>query len=261
MRGNGRKNLMRMRKNILVTICMLLLVGGANAQYNSKGELISRFHPGSMWYFTGFRPAETEKVRKYDRLIFDLTYNDWSGDLGPLKNNWNSLGFNTNLMFDIPLAKENVVSLGIGLSHSIYRVSNNSLQFAADSTHSYTLLSTLTESQSNGIKRSLGANSFALPLELRFRTKGWKHFKVHLGGKVGYQYDLFAKSKMDGSNGRVILKDHDLPDVNRLIYSAHIRFGLRNWALYASYNLNSIFKNDQSPQLNMIQAGLSISLY
>ena len=48
---------------------------------------------------------------------------------------------------------------------------------------------------------------------------------------------------------------------NRLIYSVHARVGLRNWALYFSYNLNPIFSNQLSTQLNLVQMGLSVSLF
>ena len=55
-------------------------------QYDGVGgNEISRFRPGTMWFMTGFRPAIPEKVRKYDRLVFDITYNDWLGDRDPFK--------------------------------------------------------------------------------------------------------------------------------------------------------------------------------
>ena len=77
MPGNGKNILLNMYKLIL-SIIICVVSGNAISQYNSEGEdLISRFRPGSMWFYTGLRPATPEKVRKYDRLIFDVTYNDW----------------------------------------------------------------------------------------------------------------------------------------------------------------------------------------
>lgn len=250
-----------MAKKLFSTLFVLLLMKGSYAQYNSEGELISRFRSGGMWYFTGFRPAVPEKVRKYDRLIFDLTYNDWAGDLDPFKNQWRSLGLNTNLMFDIPITKGNTVSFGTGLSHSFFRINSNGYQFGADSLNTHTHLYTLNETETASATRFLGGNSFLVPLEFRFRTKGWKHFKVHIGGKIGYQWDLYTRTIEEGQNGKLIIKNKDLPDVSRLIYSAHVRIGIRNWALFGSYNLNGLFQEDNSPKLHVIQAGLSISLF
>lgn len=233
----------------------------ALSQYDGIGtDEISRFRAGSMWFFTGFRPAIPEKVRKYDRLIFDLTYDDWAGDLEPFKNKWNSIGLNTSLMFDIPISKGNTVSIGTGLSHSLFRINTINHSFVPDSNENFTVYSSI--SNPGTVKSSfLCGNNISIPLELRLRSKGWKHFKFHLGGKLGYQLNMYTRSVSEGQNGRMILKDHNFADVQRLIYSAHFRIGIRNWALFGSYNLNGLFSNDSSPNLNLLQMGLSISLF
>lgn len=236
-----------------------LFTGNLTAQYSSDGiDLISRFKPGSMWFFTGLRPGESEKVRKYDRLIFDFHYNDWNGDNKPFKNRWASIGFTTNILFDIPITKGNTISFGTGISHTLFRIIHHN-EFVVDSTNTFTtynLISTLDEK-----KHLLGGNSLAIPVELRFRTKGWKHFKFHIGGKVGYQLNMYSKTSWQGENGRQFYKSYDFPDVNRLIYSAHFRIGIRNWALFGSYNLNSLFSHSNSTELNLMQMGISISLF
>ncbi len=250
-----------MHKILLIIFFLLGWGHYALSQYDGSGaDEISRFRAGSMWFFTGFRPAIPEKVRKYDRLIFDLSYNDWVGDLEPFKNKWNSIGLNTSLMFDIPISKGNTVSFGTGLSHSLFRVNTMNHSFAPDPTENFTVYS--SSSNANNLKSSfLCGNTISIPLEFRFRTKGWKHFKFHLGGKIGYQLNMYTRSVSEGQNGRMILKDHNFADVQRLIYSAHFRIGIRNWALFGSYNLNSLFSNDNSPNLNLLQMGLSISLF
>mgnify|MGYP006153486005 CR=1 FL=1 len=251
-----------MLKILFTAFTLLLLSSTSHAQYNSEGQdLISRFKPGGMWYFTGFRPATPDKVRKYDRLIFDLTHSEWNGDLKPVQNAWTTIGLNTNLLFDIPLTKASPVSIGTGLTHSFIKMRNDGIVFTADSTSSYT---SIHQGPTTGLfptKRYLGGNSFSIPLELRFRTKGWKHFKVHLGGRVGYQLNFYQKSVTGSHSSRAVLKDYSLPDVNRLIYSTHVRIGIRNWSVYGSYNLNSLFKSSNSAQLNLFQFGLSVSLF
>jgi hypothetical protein len=63
------------------------------------------------------------------------------------------------------------------------------------------------------------------------------------------------------NGSRSISKSFGFPDNNRLLYSAHIRVGFRNWALFASYNFNKVFKHESSVQLNQVQTGISISLF
>lgn len=253
---------MKTKNSILLTIC-LLTATVANAQYNSRGDTLSLFRPGFMWYYTGIRPAKTERLRKYDRLIFDVTYNDWIGDQEPFNNHWASIGFNTNLIFDIPLTKRNTVSLGIGVAHQLTRVRHDQVLTNVDPVvaggESSTQLNAKTTEAFD--KNILVGNAFSLPIELRFRKESWKHLKFHIGGRFGYQANIYSKMIYGSGGDRDVVKNYGFADLNQLIYSAHVRFGLRNWALYASYNFNTLFSNSLSTQLNPIQFGLSISLY
>ncbi len=244
---------------ILTTLVFICLCSLAFTQYDSKGEEYSQFKPGFMWKFTGFRPAIPEKVYKYDRLVFDLVYSDWIGDRDPFQNHWASIGLNTNLMFDIPLTKGNTVSLGIGLAHQYMKIRHDN-HLIGDETAGTTNF--VEKDTSDTFKRSiLAGNAISLPLELRFHKESWRHFKIHLGGRVGYQANLFSKYVYGKFGDRDIFKSVGFPDQSALIYSAHIRFGLRNWALYGSYSFNPIFKSSNSVELNRIQFGLSLSLF
>lgn len=240
-------------------ILFVVLTTTVFAQYDSKGEEVSRFRPGFMWFYTGLRPAIEEKVRRYDRLIFDVTYNDWNGDREPFQNHWASIGLNTNLMFDIPLTKGNTVSLGIGVAHELRKIRHDNHLIGDDLLKTTTFLA--KDTSDNFSKSVFGSNAFTLPIEIRFRKESWKHFKFHIGGKIGYQvnaYNMYVE-KIDGR--KTVIKQIGFPDENNLIYSAHVRLGLRNWALFGSYNFNTLFSDKESVQLNALQFGLSISLY
>src|SRR5574343_1397510 len=148
-----------MNKSLLIFL-LTILSFHSFAQYDGEGiDEISRFRPGSMWFYPGLRPATPEKVRKYDRLMFDLTYNTFNGALKPFKNNWNSIGFNTNLLFEIPITKGNTVSFGIGFTHSLFSVETSGHIFGADSTYSKTLMSPYQTFGEE--KRYLIGNSFS----------------------------------------------------------------------------------------------------
>lgn len=223
--------------------------------------LISRFRPGVMWFFTGYRPATTEKVRKYDRLIFDLTYNDWAGDRQPFHNKWNSIGFNTNLLFDIPLTVGNTVSLGLGISHSIYRISYSYKQFQLDPVNELTQLNDIQTFVPDVDKHFFCGNTLSIPVELRFRSPNWQHFKVHFGGKVGLTLNNYTKDVFETGYGKMVFKNSQFPDINRLLYSVHARIGFRNFALFGSYQFSPVFSNPASTHLNILQLGLSVSLF
>ncbi len=259
MHGIGNKN-GEMKQLIIASIACFCLSFAAKAQYDSKGDSIqSRFRPGAMWFFTGWRPASIERVRKYDRLIFDVTYNDWIGDKDLFTNHWASIGLNTNFMFDIPLTNGNTVSIGAGLSHSYSVTRHNGRLTGIDSIG----ITTWEEKQpTDEFRKSIfGGHSFSIPLEIRFHKESWRHFKFHIGGKIGVQTSLYSKYVTGPWLDRDVVKNYNFPDQNNLLYSAHIRLGFRNWAFFGSYNFNKLFSNPNSIQLNQVQMGLSISLF
>jgi hypothetical protein len=230
----------------------------SNAQYDSQGVNTTRFRPGFFWYLTGYYPASPEKVRKYDRLIFDVVYSDWCGDLKPFKNSWASIGFNTNIIWDIPLVKKNLISLGLGGCYGYSAIRHNK-DILLNNTSDWTYI--LDSIPVGGFQRnSFSGHNFSIPIELRFRTKGWKHFKVHVGGKIGYQLGFKGKTRAEFLD--VISKlRFSVPDYNRFTYSAHVRIGIRNWSIFASYNFNPLFSNSKSTQVNLLQLGVSISVF
>lgn len=245
-----------MRNNLLIAIGILLFTG-VHAQTEEKAPERSDFRAGFMWYYTGIRPAKEGKARKYDRLIFDIVYNDWAGDNGPFENHWASIGLNTSIMWDIPFTGNNT-SFGIGISHQLMRIRHDDAFFKynnPDKTEYVPDALTLYD------KNILAGNMFAMPVEFRVRKKEWRHFKFHIGGKIGFQANMYSKQVFGSGKDRDVVKDYGFPDLNRLVYGAHMRIGTRNWALFASYNFNRMFKNSESTKLNQLQFGLSISLY
>ena len=223
------------------------------AQIEPDSNAISRHRPGFMWYMNGWRPIKDAENRRYDRLIVDLTYNDWTGSLSPFHNRWNSIGVNVNCMFDVRAKKNQNFSFGWGFAYSYFKTSCNYI-FADQNGVNYSPYSV------NASYNTLRAHRFYVPLELRFCTSKWQKFKFHLGGFVGVQPymnqtqitiadDYFQKFKTS-------LSYH-----NWLCYGVHARIGVRNWALFASYQFSALFEKNNGIQLHPLQFGLSISLF
>lgn len=225
--------------------------------HNKDSARYSDFRPGLFWFLTGWRPARPEKLRKYDRLIIDLTYNQLFAPAPTKQNPWRSVGCNVNTMWDIPMNKGNTASFGIGLAYRFQKVSYNGM-FVRDASEQYTRY--LVDSSTSTFRKSyFGTHVLALPVEFRFRSPKWQHVKFHVGASIGYRFQTFQK-KWIGKT-----KVHDLngyfPDENRLDYGVHIRFGIRNWALFANYSFSPHFTNKQSSQVNNLSVGLSLSLF
>lgn len=249
-----------MRYIIVLIISLFFLPQNIKAQYSEKDEnLTTRYRPGIMWFFSGMDPYSSEKLRKYDRLIVNLTYNDWHGDQDAFKSPWNSIGVDVAFMFDIPFTKANTVGMGVGLGYSHY--SNRSkLEFSRDISNNSTHIS---EFDSNNLpkKNLFAANYIEIPLEFRFRSKGYQHFKFMIGAKIGYRINDYAKEvyRIEGKNYKT--KHYNFPDSNPLRYGVTARIGIRNWAIFGAYYFSPLFKSSDSVELYPFSLGVSVSLF
>jgi hypothetical protein len=247
-------------KNIILAIIVTFYAVTLLGQYQAENEgLYSRFRPGVAWFYSGLKPYEEGKLRKYDRLMMDIVYNDFYGDRDYFSSPWQSIGFNASLMFDVVLTQGNTMSFGWGIGYSHF--SNYSkLQFTRDLINKSTLVSEFpagTEPKSS----KFGANYIEIPLELRFRTKGHSHFKFMIGGKIGYQLNAFSKEteRIDGK--KYSTKEYGFADSNPLRYGATVRIGIRNWAIYGAYYFSPLFTNKASADLTPISVGVTVSLF
>lgn len=247
---------MRM-KSISTFICLLLLLP-VIAQYDGKDpDVASRFRPGIMWFNTGWRPAKENSGPKYDRLMVDLSYNDWVNDSALFLVKPSSIGFNIHTMWDIPLAARNTVGLGIGLSYRCRRVNFNGL-LIRNAEHQATTWQLY--SGSTGPDKSIfTTHAFAIPVELRLRTPKWKHVKFHLGAHVGYTIQAYTKVRLDGNKSKT--KDKSFFDYNPFFYGVHARFGIRNWAFFADYSFTKQFRSEKSTDLRPLTFGITLSLF
>ncbi len=238
---------------LLVTVWMS---APALAQYDGKEpDVASRHRPGFMWYFTGMRPSGKNSAPKYDRFMIDLTYNDWVNDSLPLFSaHPGSIGFNIHGMRDFPLTRNNTVGLGIGLSFRHQHVRHDGL-LLRDTASRATVWSFDNAVQPD--KAVFATSSFAIPIELRFRTPQWKQVKLHLGFHVGYRVRTMTKVWMDGDRE----KNRDCYDDEPFFYGVHARLGVRNWAFFADYSLVKQFSSTSSTSMNPVSFGITCSLF
>ena len=246
-------------KRFKALLCLLVALPSL-AQYDGKEpDVASRYRPGIMWFNTGWRPAGKNSAPKYDRLMVDLSYNDWVSDTVGLFNvKPNSIGFNIHGMWDIPLTAGNSVGLGIGLSYRYQRVSYDGVLYRDSANRSTNWK--LFEKSNMGPDRSIfGSHAFAIPLEIRSRVPKWKQVKLHVGAHVGYRIQMYTKTWYKAE--QVVIKDRFFFDKDPFFYGVHARFGIRNWALFADYSLTKQFKSDKSTGLQPIAFGITFSFF
>lgn len=239
-------------KTVLILILIFPLVLFGQKEYDTEIESNSR--PGIFYYLT-WKTSNKPKPRKYDRFIFDIYYSGAISSENVATKTAINLGFSTNFMNEFALNKKNTVSIGTGIGLSTTKVNlRSNLLLGHDNS-----IVCFPSSTSDYKKNSLNGFNINIPVELRFRTKGWGHYKIHVGGRIGYQVKLSEKYFFEDSdrNYKTSLKSA----AENYSYSVHTRIGIRNYSIYASYNLNPLFKHRESPKMNWFQLGCSISLF
>lgn len=211
---------------------------------------VSRYRPGIMWYNTGLKPARFG-APKYDRFLFELGHSTAFIDSEKANTKWYSPNWNAQFIFDIPFVNKGIASLGVGLGIGQTRFSmeremhfDKDMQFAGFGFVANT--------------SALRSSALFIPVELRLRTPGWKHVKVHIGGRVSYAYSTKYLLELDDAHSLQKTKINE--GSNKLLYSVHARLGIRNWAFFASYTLNPYLKSKYY-DLTGLNMGLTISWY
>ncbi len=221
-------------------------------------DVVSRYRPGFMWFYTGFRPADLEKPRKYDRLVLDVHYNTWATPKLEKMDVLRSIGFQINTLWDKPLNKRNGIAIGFGLAYRFQKMgllTYFDYDYASKiSTHNDTIQSSPSFAIAN-----FRTHQVLIPLEFRFRMKKWRHLKLHLGGNIGYRFGANFQGKTSDKNTETTLRN--MLDAKGISYGLHARFGIRNWAFSASYDLKKQFNNSQSFVANPLSFGISLSFF
>lgn len=197
------------------------------------------------------------KSDPHDRLIFEINQTGFLGLPGNVKQIYErSIGFNFAFMFDKPFGKS-TFSFGYGLgllSHNFH--SNADFIYSRDSTGNSQITTLKPFNRPFSLNR-FGQKFLEVPLEIRFRTKTDRQFKIHAGVKLGYVVNDFRSIKDNDGKIRV----YDIKNINKLRYGINFRIGYEQFCLTACYYLSEVF-TDKGPQgLTPYTIGISIIPY
>lgn len=206
--------------------------------------------------------SKTE-VRKPSRdfLMLQFTYNSWTNKPDSVKLGGFGHGFNGYVCYDFPIAKSNFsFAAGIGVStSSVYF--KNQINVTNDTGSSATLRFVDT----SGFKRDkLVTTYLQAPFELRFfgnkvnRNKG---FKAAIGMQVGTLLGSHNKYiyTIPGTSTKITDKVNTRRFMNTWEFQANARIGWGNFSLYGFYNLTSLYKESQGPQVLPFGLGICVT--
>jgi len=246
----------QIKRIALFASCMLtMIVFAQNNETNSKPE---KTEDG--WYiYTETKHNNKENYRYHSdiwrtcNVFFDITHNDWTGDLKAFKMQGPSIGINIGFLKSYPILANRKLAIAWGLSYGVHRMKHD-LNVTYDSEKKMTTIGPQGDFVVGS--RKMISKQWSIPIELHFQTDSKHGLYCHVGGKIGYQSRLYEKGRADGIKYKH--KNKFISDKEPWIYSIHARVGFKYGAsLYASYNFNSLFRSSESTKLNLFELGIS----
>ncbi len=196
-----------------------------------------------------------------DFLMLQLTYDGWANKPDSVKTTGFGRGFNIYLCYDWPLTNANFsFAAGIGMGNSNIYFKDQEL-ITADTGSLAAQIRFVDETKSYS-KYKLSTTYIEAPFELRFfsnkenRNKG---FKAALGMRVGMLVGAHTKGNLTVDGNKVIEKVSTTRYLDSWRFSATMRLGYGNYALMGSYNLNSVFKDGNGPNVTPYSIGICIT--
>jgi Outer membrane protein beta-barrel domain len=198
-----------------------------------------------------------ESVKKIadpkDHIVVDFSFDSYRRFPDGVKTKPYSLGGNAYLMWDYPFGYGPFsVAFGAGFStHDVH--TNGRLTYNIDGTYT-TFVPITTKYNTN----KFSCNYIEIPLELRLRTRGEQSFKLTIGGKIGYAYNVHTKfADADGK-----IKVYRIKNINPWRYGVTLRIGYNKFNVQAFYALSDIFiKGRGEPGMVPYSIGVGLLLY
>jgi hypothetical protein len=145
---------------------------------------------------------------------------------------------------------------GVGVRWNNYRLGNNIL-LVPDTT----VIFGYPSDEKDWRKSKMVVNYLNIPLLFEYQTNPYTNknsFHVSAGMIFGWRFRTYTKM-MDRDNGRNVSKTKGEGfHMNPFRYDATARIGWGVINLYATYSLNTLFKNDRGPELYPFAVGLQL---
>lgn len=192
-----------------------------------------------------------------DFLVIQLGYVGLAGTGAGNINTGFNRQINIAFMYDFPLQKTNFsLAAGLGIGSDHYQLKDMSLNLRSSSSVPD------FESSDNYSKFKLATTYLEIPLELRYRQvpeNANKGFKVGLGLKVGNLLNAHTRSVSNVNGSKLIEKEATKRLFNTWRFAGTARVGLGNFAVYGTYALNGLFKDNGTYDVNAYSIGFMLS--
>ncbi len=192
-----------------------------------------------------------------DFLVIQLGYVGLSGTGASNINTGFNRQLNIAFMYDFPMQKTNFsLAAGLGIGSDHYMLKDQSLDLRNTSsvpdfqgTNAYS-------------KFKLATTYLEIPLELRYRQvpENANHgFKVGVGLKIGNLLNAHTRSVENLAGSKLIEKEASKRQFNTWRFTGTARVGYGNFAVYGTYAITTLFKDNGTYDVNPYSFGFMLS--
>lgn len=176
-----------------------------------------------------------DSLYREDQFYLNITYNLMQNKPSGFAQNGFSGGFSGGFLRDMPINKNRTWSIALGAGYSYNNIKNNIQVIQTNDEIKFDISKDFK-------KNNLVLHYLEIPLEIRWRTsKPESHifWRVYSGIKMNY---LFAsKINFQSSTEAYIIKNNNT--LTKISFAPYLAVGYNTINIYASYNLNPLFKN------------------
>lgn len=203
--------------------------------------------------------------RPNDHFLLQFGYTKWAGKPDTINTSGLSKSINAYFMFDFPFKTNPKLSMafgpGISSDHILFTKTHVGIK---DNTST---LNFANRSDTNHFKKTKLATVYLeAPIEFRFSADPLtgKGFKFAVGVKVGTLISAHTRntkfqSKAGSSISDFVMKESSKRFFNKNRLSAMARIGMGHFSLYGSYQLTTLLKAENGPQVRPYSIGLTLS--
>ena len=204
-------------------------------------------------------PEKAKPAR--DAIMLQFGYDAWTNTPDSINTTGFGRGFNAYVMYDFPIQKSHFsFAAGVGIGTSNVYFKNQELSFTDTGA-----LGKMVHfnPETYDYKKSKLTTAYAeAPFELRYfsnkedRNKG---FKAAIGLKAGALVGAHTKTKRTVEGSSVVEKVNTKRYLETWRVGGTVRLGYGNFSIFGTYQLNSVFKEGNGPQVTPFSVGLCIS--
>ncbi len=226
---------------------------------HGSGEDIKYSKDSTASLYKNATPAIVKPSR--DFVMIQLGYNNWVSKPDSVKTKTLGYVFNAYLCYDFPIKKSNMsFAAGLGINTSVVYLDKQKL--VNTDTGTLGAAAHIINDPNPGKRYKVNTTYLQAPFELRYfsnmqnRNKG---FKAALGVTVGAFLGAHTKELTSVGGTNIKEKVNTKRYYSPWNFAATARIGWGNISVFGSYNITTVFKENNGPALTPASVGICIT--